>query len=115
MVHTLAGLPGLWSLFWVIFVIVPAIKWGLGWRPRQRRWWRVAGWDVMDDESDGRRPNRHRAMAGLQAELEQRDGDIELLNARVAELENRLDFTERLLAGHSDATALPLRPPTPDA
>lgn len=36
----------------------------------------------------------------LSDQLEARDEEVELLSARVAELENRLDFAERLIADH---------------
>jgi len=35
-------------------------------------------------------------------ELEQRMAEVDLLEARVAELENRVEFSERLLAQHRD-------------
>jgi hypothetical protein len=63
-------------------------------------------------------PLRHRARVrrrvrashdeGMSAESEQLDlverrlADLESLGARVAELENRLDFTERLVAGRRE-------------
>ena len=40
------------------------------------------------------------------AELEARVADLELMSARVAELEERLDFTERLLATKSEPARL---------
>lgn len=40
------------------------------------------------------------------AELEARVADLELMSARVAELEERLDFTERLLATKSEPAKL---------
>jgi tetrahydromethanopterin S-methyltransferase subunit G len=36
-------------------------------------------------------------------QLQARLGDVEILHSRVAELEERLDFTERLLAQAHDA------------
>jgi hypothetical protein len=36
-------------------------------------------------------------------EVEQRLAEVDLLEARVAELENRVEFSERLLAQHRDA------------
>jgi len=41
-----------------------------------------------------------RRMDQLSDQLEARDEEAELLSARVAELENRLDFAERLIADH---------------
>ncbi len=105
--HALAGLPGFWSLLWVVFVIVPAVRWG--WSSGRRRWWRAEGWDRDDDLPPFRSTSR-RMVAELQADLEARLGDIDMLTARVAELENRIDFTERLLAGQRDATPIPAAP-----
>jgi hypothetical protein len=36
-------------------------------------------------------------------EVEQRLAEVDLLEARIAELENRVEFSERLLAQHRDA------------
>jgi hypothetical protein len=50
--------------------------------------------------------------AALKAEVEQlhhRLGDVDLLHSRVAELEERVDFTERLLAQTHDAPGRALR------
>ncbi len=41
-----------------------------------------------------------RRMDRLTDQLEARDEEVELLSSRVAELENRLDFAERLIADH---------------
>lgn len=41
-----------------------------------------------------------RRMDRLTDQLEARDEDVEQLSTRVAELENRLDFAERLIADH---------------
>jgi hypothetical protein len=50
--------------------------------------------------------------AALRAEVEQlhhRLGEVDLLHSRVAELEERVDFTERLLAQTHDAPGRALR------
>jgi hypothetical protein len=50
--------------------------------------------------------------AALRAEVEQlhhRLGDVDLLHSRVAELEERVDFTERLLAQTHEAPGRALR------
>lgn len=50
--------------------------------------------------------------AALKAEVEQlhnRLGEVDLLHSRVAELEERVDFTERLLAQTHDAPGRALR------
>lgn len=106
MEHALAGIPSLWSFFWVVFVIIPAVRWSVGWSSSRNRWWRVDGWS----DDDGRRlsgGSTRRRVEQLQQELESRVGEIDLLNARVAELENRIDFAERLLAGQRDVGPVP--------
>jgi hypothetical protein len=47
-------------------------------------------------------PDRGRTESGTRELAEQRS-TVELLESRVAELEARLDFTERLLAGRQEA------------
>ncbi|MGE0439290.1 MAG: hypothetical protein AB7S39_02285 [Gemmatimonadales bacterium] len=62
---------------------------------RSGRRWRRGRWGGWDDGADAE-------IAQLRQELEHRAADLDLLHQRVAELENRLDFTERLLAsGHA--------------
>jgi hypothetical protein len=91
----LAGFEwSLWSIFLFVFVIGPALGWGWRSGSRWRMHWGMTGWDGRAERGE-RRPSR--AMA---AELERRDLVIEQLEGRVAELENRLDFAERLLATH---------------
>ncbi len=76
---------GLWGLLIFFFVVGPAMRWGI--RGGRRGYW---GGDWYDRPSPRGRD--------LSAALEERDAVIESLDARVAELENRLDFAERLLA-----------------
>jgi hypothetical protein len=77
-----------WPLFLVFFVIGPAVRWGVrGGRHR-------GDWRGVDRQ---RRPERER-YAELETALDQRTAMLEQLEGRVAELENRLDFAERLLA-----------------
>ena len=66
-----------------------------------RRWDRRPGWDRLPR----RRGKRAERDAETATELETQRGYIEALEMRVAELENRLDFTERLLAGRSAPSA----------
>ena len=87
------------STFWIVFLIFVALGpvryWGGGrgrWGSRAfaRGWRRGGGWaDDGRSEVDAAR---------LTEALEQRTQDLELLQTRVTELENRLDFAERLLA-----------------
>lgn len=87
---TVAGLElSPWMLFFLLFFIGPAMGWG--WRAGHR----------SRASRDAPHPSLRRQQAdlrALEAELVQRDAVIEALDARVAELENRLDFAERLLA-----------------
>lgn len=71
-------------MLWIIFGIAMAVMWTNMSRHGRRR----HGLDA----TTGQR------LAALEAELVSRDDTIGLLEARVAELENRLDFTERLLS-----------------
>ena len=53
-------------------------------------------------------PNGHE-LAGLQEEvrlLQERLDSVDMMEARVAELEERVDFAERMLARHREATRL---------
>jgi hypothetical protein len=77
----------------LVFVVAPALGWG--WRSGRHS--RRGGWN-----SDGRIGARYDELVG---ELDRRTTIIEQLEGRVAELENRLDFTERMLASPR------LRPP----
>lgn len=98
---------GLWALvLFFIFVLRPALRCGLG--PSRRRW----SWDGRDWDDGPRGRLRRRELEGVRAELEQRDTVIESLGARIAELENRLDFAERLLAdGRRVEAGEPIRTP----
>jgi hypothetical protein len=92
-----------WVLL-IVFVVVPSLRWSLLGGPRRRARLRGRlyglrlGPDFEDDELGG-----SRAIAELRQELDSRLADIDALHGRVAELENRLDFTERLLARQADA------------
>jgi hypothetical protein len=85
---------------WYFWLIPVVIVWSIGFR---RRW-----------EGHPRRGKRTRreseelaATPDLATEVEAQRSYIGDLEARVAELENRLDFTERLLSTrhHSETTA----------
>jgi hypothetical protein len=62
--------------------------------------------DRWDWDAEGRDRGASREVAELRSELEGRLADIEALNQRVAELENRADFAERLLASQRDPALL---------
>jgi hypothetical protein len=87
-------------MMWYFWLIPVVVFWSFGFR---RRW------------EPHRRPGRKKrreseelaAPPELAAEVEAQRSYIGDLEARVAELENRLDFTERLLSSrhHSESTA----------
>lgn len=101
-----AGWSGMWPLLLVFFVVIPSIRWSVsaaGWGMRNgKRWGRYYGrrwgadWDLDDD------PPARKEIDGFRAELESRLTEVDALQGRVAELENRLDFAERLLAERHD-------------
>jgi len=78
-----------------IFVVVPAMRWGF------------RGGEHGGCDEWGRRRTRDGARTrDLEVALEERDGLIAALESRVAELENRLDFTERVLATRANGDAM---------
>lgn len=79
----------------LVFVVAPAMRWGL--RGNEH-----AGWDEWGRRRRGGGPRTR----DLEAALEERDGLIAALENRVAELENRLDFTERVLATRANGDTL---------
>lgn len=74
-------------MFWVLFAMVMAMMWSRHW-----------GGD-WSGTGRGRRSIQgfQQRMEALEAEGSAREDTIALLETRVAELESRLDFTERLL------------------
>jgi hypothetical protein len=91
------------STFWLVFLVfIVASRFGgrgWGWGPRRGR--RInARWNRWLDDEDAVDSGR---VEQLVQTVEQRTLDVELLQARVTELENRLDFTERLLAERRNA------------
>jgi hypothetical protein len=99
------------SWIWIMIVcavIIPAVTGGMryGMRYGMRHGMRYGmGYGLGDgDWSDGKHPPNRERIEALEAELDRRLEEIRVLDARVSELENRLDFTERLLASpHSQA------------
>ncbi|MEO8199894.1 MAG: hypothetical protein ABI679_05165 [Gemmatimonadota bacterium] len=63
------------------------------WESKRRRKLRRAGW-TPDDDDEGE------SSAPVRLELDDQRDTIQNMEARIAELENRLDFAERLLAGN---------------
>jgi len=78
------------TLLVFVFVVGPIVRWGL-------RAGEGAGWNDWGQ----RRARGGRRSPGLDAALEERDVIISTLESRVAELENRLDFAERVLSSRN--------------
>jgi len=95
-----SGVPWVWLMVF-FFVVLPAI------RNSGRGAKRELG--LANSALD----RSQREITSLRHELDERLADVDLLHSRVAELENRLDFTERLLAQHRptapDRQAVPLQ------
>ncbi len=112
----MSGWSGIWVLLIVFFVVIPSVRWSVsaaGWGMKSgKRWGRhysrhwATDWGLDDEE----RPSR-KQISALQEDLDNRLADVDSLNARVAELENRLDFAERLLAERHER-ALAARDPS---
>jgi len=66
-------------------VMVVAIMWMIGWGQRRRR-----------------SPEESRRLRELEQAVAARDEELDRLHERLAEVESRLDFTERLLAKSSE-------------
>lgn len=73
----------MWVFFGLIMAMVWSRHWGGDWSGRGRR--------------RGLSPDYERRIQALEAEVSGREDTIALLESRVAELESRLDFTERLI------------------
>ena len=78
------------SVGWVLVVIVVLSSFGWGGFGRSRRWGRGARL-------------AERRLAELESALATRDEETDRLHERVAELESRLDFTERLLSAPKES------------
>jgi hypothetical protein len=76
----------MWEFAWMFWVVPLVLVMTLG-RHRRHEWWRHGRSDP-----DPR----------LEQELDDQRVDVEALERRVAELEERLDFTERLLASRTE-------------
>ena len=80
----------MWRYPWM-FWLVPLLFFYLA--TRRRRWNRWAG------------PGRREVPPEMGKRLEDQVTSVDALESRVAQLEERLDFTERLLAGRSPTAA----------
>ncbi len=80
----------MWHYPWM-FWLVPLLFFLFA--TRRRRWSRWAG------------PGRRDVPSEVGKRIEDQATTVEALEARVAQLEERLDFTERLLAGRSTTAA----------
>jgi hypothetical protein len=80
----------MWRYPWM-FWLVPLLFFYFA--TRRRRWSRWAG------------PGRQTFPSDVGKRLEDQATTVDALEARVAQLEERLDFTERLLAGRSTTAA----------
>jgi hypothetical protein len=74
-------------MFWLVPLLLCSFAF------RRRRWYGRSGPSSWHDGEDVRR------------EVEAQRGTIERLESTVSQLEERLDFTERLLAGRHEAGA----------
>lgn len=87
--------------WWILFFVIPF--WFMRpryWRRRSRDW---------DDDDRGASRERERNLDRLDQAVRARLELIDQLDSRVAELENRLDFTERLLAQRMQDPVTPSR------
>jgi hypothetical protein len=100
-----SGWSTLWTLVVVFGIVIPAVRWGLGtvgFGPSDcSRWRRIRSWGGVWAYEGDERP-LHREVETLREELDRRLGEVDALQSRVAELEDRLDFAERLLTERSD-------------
>ena len=72
---------------WIVLVVLMSVFWSFNWGGRGRR--------RLSRQEESR-------LAALEAELANRDDSVLALETRVAELESRLDFAERLLSTPSE-------------
>jgi hypothetical protein len=84
------------SFSFMTFVVVMAVFWTINSGRRRRRRIQIGdGGILIDHDSDEETARR---LANLESTIAARDEEMDRLHERVAELESRLDFTERLLA-----------------
>jgi hypothetical protein len=83
---------GYWGM-WGPWILIPLFMLFIVVGPMRHRWWSGRRRHAADE----RHPLDASRMEGLEAREQQRQDQIEELEGRVAELEARLDFAERLL------------------
>ena len=76
---------------WVVLMVCMAVFWSFNWSGKGRR--RLSRLEEQ-------------RLVTLEAELANRDDSILALETRVAELESRLDFAERLLSTPADGRSV---------
>jgi hypothetical protein len=81
----------MWGFAWMFWLVPLLLFLSVTGHWRRRRW-------EMARSGPGWPPR-------LEQEMEEQRSYVETLERRVAELEDRLDFTERLLAGRSEAAS----------
>lgn len=86
-----------WMMLAVFFIMGP-MRW------RRGRWDR---WSRSDGDRDEQRERGSRETKESAERLQRRDEQVEQLEVRVAELESRLDFAERLLAPRREPALAP--------
>ena len=90
----------MWFFGWM-FWLVPLFFFMM--MMRRRRWERWHGEPLRERWHGEPRRERWHGEARGEREVEDQRSTIEALETRVMQLEERLDFTERLLAGRADA------------
>jgi hypothetical protein len=96
---------GYWGM-WGPWVLIPLVILFIMLGPMRHVWWssrRRQGRDELQPPHSSR-------MEGLEVREQQRQHEIEQLESRVAELEARLDFAERLVTRTGESQDLPRDP-----
>jgi len=90
------------SFSFMTFVAVMAVLWTINSGRRRRRRIQIGrnGGILIDHESDEETARR---LADLESTIAARDEEMDRLHERVAELESRLVFTERLLSAPKES------------
>ena len=104
------GWVGMLVTFFVVSMVIRGtirgIRWGAGWEGQPDSWRGRGGRRLV------RMTQLSQEVDGLHAAIQDRDGQIEMLESRLLELETRLDFAERLMSQRGvDAPETHLLPP----